>query len=118
MAHDHAHPTSYKQYFMTWIWLLIMTSLALALGYVSAIPETLKAVLLVGITLAKIVLIGAIFMHLKFERLNLVMLTFTPLVLSIVLFFFTFGETVEDPTHQIQNQSPNAPVITKPAEGQ
>jgi hypothetical protein len=36
------------------------------------------------------------------------MLTFSPLLLSIVLFFFTFGETVgTNPTHQIQNQSPN-----------
>jgi cytochrome c oxidase subunit 4 len=117
MAHDHAHSTRYKQYFITWVWLLVMTSLALALGYVSAIPEGVKAALLVGITLAKIILIGAIFMHLKFERLNLVMMTFSPLVLSIILFFFTFGEVRDDPTHQIINQGPNGPAVTKPAEG-
>jgi caa(3)-type oxidase subunit IV len=106
-GHEH-HPGGYKQYFMTWIWLLVMTSMALALGYVEAIPEGMKATLLVGITLAKIVLIGAIFMHLKAEKINLVMLTFSPLVLSIILFFFTFGETVgTNPTHQIQNVSPN-----------
>jgi len=34
------------------------------------------------------------------------MLTFTPLLLSIILFFFTFGETLKNETHQIQNQSP------------
>jgi hypothetical protein len=45
-------------------------------------------------------------MHLKAERVNLVMLTFTPLLLSIILFFFTFGETLKNETHQIQNQSP------------
>jgi caa(3)-type oxidase subunit IV len=107
-AHDHAHPSGYKQYFITWVWLLVMTALALALGYVHSIPSGLKAALLVGITLAKIALIGAIFMHLKAEKLNLVMLTFSPLVLSIILFFFTFGETRgTDPTHEIQNQSPN-----------
>ena len=47
-------------------------------------------------------------MHLKTERVNLVMLTFTPLLLSIILFFFTFGETfTSSTTHQIHNQSPN-----------
>src|SRR5687768_14888489 len=91
----------YKQYFMTWFWLLVMTLLALLLGYVN-MPPTLKAVLLVGITLGKIVLIAAIFMHLKFERMNLVMLTFSPLILALILFFFTYGETsTNDPTHVI-----------------
>ena len=116
-THDHA--TSYKQYFMTWLWLLVMTALALGLGYVHSIPPALKAVLLVGITLAKIVLIGTIFMHLRFERMNLVMLTFSPIVLSIVLFFFTFGDTrVDDPTHLLINRTPVEPVAVAPAEGQ
>jgi cytochrome c oxidase subunit 4 len=97
----HGHALSYKQYFVTWFWLLVMTLLALGLGYVN-MPPTIKAVLLVGTTLAKIVLIAAIFMHLKFERMNLVMLTFCPLVLALILFFFTYGETnLNDPTHVI-----------------
>jgi caa(3)-type oxidase subunit IV len=116
MAHDHAHSTGYKQYFMTWVWLLIMTSLALGIGYVHALPEAIKALLLVGITLAKIVLIGSIFMHLKFERMNLIMITFSPLVLAIILFFFTFGETRHDPTHEVINHSPQA-TTAKPAGG-
>jgi caa(3)-type oxidase subunit IV len=106
-SHEQAHPTGYKQYFMTWLWLLIMTAVALVIGYFHFLPEGIKAFLLVTITLAKIFLIGSIFMHLKSERVNLVMLTFSPLVLAIVLFFFTFGETVgTNPTHQIQNQDP------------
>ena len=106
-SHEHAHPTGYKQYFMTWLWLLLMTAAALIIGYFHFLPEGIKAFLLVSITLAKIFLIGSIFMHLKAERVNLVMLTFSPLILSIVLFFFTFGETIgTNPTHQIENQSP------------
>ena len=104
-SHDHAH--GYKQYFMTWLWLLVMTAAALIIGYFHFLPEGIKAFLLVSITLAKIFLIGSIFMHLKTERVNLVMLTFSPLILSIVLFFFTFGETFgTNPTHQLDNQSP------------
>jgi caa(3)-type oxidase subunit IV len=100
-ANDHAHATSNKQYFTTWCWLLLMTVFALIIGYVH-MPESIKAVLLVTTTLAKIVLIGRIFMHLKFEKMNLVMLTFSPLLLSVILFFMTRGETrMQDPTHQV-----------------
>src|SRR5215475_6761343 len=103
MAEAHM-PHGYKQYVMIWVWLLVMTLLALGVGYTS-IPHGLKALLLVCITLAKIGLIGAFFMHLKFERMNLVLLTFSPLVLSIILFFFTYGETgTQDPTHKIINR--------------
>ena len=116
-THEHAHPTGYRQYFITWVWLLIMTALALAIGYVHSIPEGIKAALLVGVTLAKIFLIGSIFMHLKSERVNLIMMTFSPLILSIVLFFFTFGETMgTDVTHKIDNISPNFVMPTGPAE--
>jgi len=106
-THEHAHPTGYRQYFTTWLWLLGMTLLALAIGYIEGIPGTIKTLLLVGVTLAKIFLIGSIFMHLKSERVNLIMLTFSPLVLAIILFTFTSGETRNnDSTHQVENISP------------
>jgi len=104
-THEHAHH-GYRQYFLTWMWLLLMTVTALVIGYFHFLPEGVKAALLVGITLAKIFLIGSIFMHLKTERVNLVMLTFSPLLLSIVLYFFTYGETLKNDTHHIDNVSP------------
>jgi caa(3)-type oxidase subunit IV len=97
---EHAHPVGYKSYFVTWFWLLVLTMLALGLGY-APLGEGLKAFLLVTITLGKIVLIAMIFMHLQFERLNLVMLTFAPLVLAIILFAFTFPETMGSESHVI-----------------
>jgi caa(3)-type oxidase subunit IV len=97
-VHEAVHPAGHRQYFVTWGWLLVLTLLALGLGY-APIPEGLKAFLLVCVTLGKIVLIASIFMHLKFEKLNLVMLTFTPLVLALILFFITFGESGGSPTH-------------------
>src|SRR5687767_929947 len=99
MAHDDG-AIHYKQYLMTWVWLLVMTVLALGLGY-APLPEGIKATLLVGITLAKIVLIASIFMHLRFEKMNLVMLTFSPLLLALILFFFTYPETAGSPSHVI-----------------
>lgn len=103
----HAHANHNRQYFTTWCWLLFMTLLALGLGYVDAIHGPIKTTLLIGITLAKIFLIGSIFMHLKTEKVNVIMMTFSPLVLSIILFAFTFGETRKDPTHELKNVNPN-----------
>ena len=93
MTQEHAQPHGYRQYFITWVWLLVMTVTALVIGYFHFLPEAVKAFAIIGITLAKIFLIGSIFMHLKSEKVNLVMLTFSPLLLSIILFFFTCGET-------------------------
>ena len=103
MSNDHSKPTSNRQYYTTWGWLLLMTMFALVIGYGWVpMPGGVKALLLVGVTLAKICLIGSIFMHLKFEKMNLVMLTFSPLVLAMILFFMTRGETrMQDPTHVV-----------------
>jgi cytochrome c oxidase subunit 4 len=86
---------------MTWVWLLVLTALALGLGY-APMNERLKALLLVCTTLAKILVIAAVFMHLRYERLNLVLITFAPLVLAIILFSFTFPETLGNATHLIR----------------
>jgi cytochrome c oxidase subunit IV len=98
--HDQ-HPITYKTYFMTWVWLLVLTSLALGLGYTN-IDERLKAFLLVCTTLAKILVIAAVFMHLRYERVNLILITFTPLILAVILFSFTFPETLGNATHLIR----------------
>lgn len=99
--HHDQHAISYRIYLMTWGWLLVLTALALGLGY-APINETLKAFLLVGTTLAKILVIAAIFMHLRYERVNLILITFTPLVLAVIMFAFTFPETMGNATHMIQ----------------
>lgn len=101
MAEHHDQQIAYKTYFMTWVWLLVLTALALGLGY-APINERLKAFLLVCTTLAKILVIAAVFMHLRYERLNLIMITFAPLILAVILFSFTFPETFGSATHLIR----------------
>ena len=100
MAEQHEHSITYKTYLWTWFWLLVLTSLALGLGY-APIGERLKAMLLVCTTLAKILVIAAIFMHLRYERINLILITFAPLILAVILFSFTFPETLGTPAHLI-----------------
>jgi cytochrome c oxidase subunit IV len=99
--HHDQHGITYKTYFMTWVWLLVLTALALGLGY-APMNESLKALLLVCTTLAKILVIAAVFMHLRYERLNLILITFAPLVLAIIMFAFTFPETSSNATHTLQ----------------
>ena len=101
MAEEHERSISYKTYIWTWFWLLVLSLLALGLGY-APINEKLKALLLVCTTLAKILVIAAIFMHLRYERLNLVLITFAPLILAVILFAFTFPETLGNATHLIR----------------
>src|SRR6266446_8124958 len=100
MAEEHEHSISYKTYLWTWFWLLVLSALALGLGY-APINERLKALLLVCTTLAKILVIAAIFMHLRYERINLILITFAPLILAVILFAFTFPETLGTVTHVI-----------------
>jgi cytochrome c oxidase subunit 4 len=99
--HHDQHSITYKTYLMTWFWLLVLTALALGLGY-SNIDERLKAFLLVCTTLAKILVIAAVFMHLRYERINLILITFAPLILAVILFSFTFPETLGTATHLIR----------------
>jgi len=99
--HHDQHSISYKTYVMTWLWLLVLTALALGLGYTN-INEKLKAFLLVCTTLAKILVIAAMFMHLRYERINLILITFAPLILAVILFSFTFPETLGNATHLIR----------------
>jgi caa(3)-type oxidase subunit IV len=91
---EATHPAGFRTYYITWGWLLVMTLLALGVGYVD-MPGGLKSTLLVGITLAKVALIGAIFMHLRSEKLNLILITFSPLVLALILFFFIAPDTAD-----------------------
>ena len=99
--HHDQHAINYKIYLWTWFWLLILTALALGLGY-APINERLKALLLVCTTLAKILVIAAVFMHLRYERVNLILITVAPLILAVILFSFTFPETLGNATHLIR----------------
>lgn len=82
----------YRIYLVTWFWLAVLTVLALSVHYVS-MPKGITALLLTIISMAKIGLIAAFFMHLKFEKLNLVMITITPLILAVILWFLIAPDT-------------------------
>ena len=41
-------------------------------------------------------------MHLRYERLNLILITLVPLILAIIMFSFTFPETLGTATHVLR----------------
>ena len=90
-----------RTFVWVWIWLVGITGVEVFLGYKNIAPVIMLTIL-IGLSVMKAALIMAYFMHLKFEKLNLVMLTLSPLLISAILFFMTRGETrMQDPTHEV-----------------
>lgn len=67
----HSPATGYRHYWSAWGALLVLTLGMLLAGHLT-LPKALILVLLLGAMLVKASLIGAYFMHLRFEKLSLV----------------------------------------------
>ena len=80
------HEVGYGIYWVTWVVLLALTLLMLVTGYVS-LPKAFVVFLLLGAMLVKATLIGAHFMHLRFEKFTLV-LTVAVGILATATFLF------------------------------
>jgi cytochrome c oxidase subunit 4 len=88
-AHGQAHePAGMRVMYWVWIWLLAVTLLEVLLAYLQ-VPPHIMLVALMGMSLVKASLIVAYFMHLKFERLNLV-LTVIPATVGAILLLNVF----------------------------
>ncbi len=70
---ESSHAGSYRTYWATWFVLLLLT-LGMVLLNVAPLPRAVLLGLLVCAMLAKASLIGANFMHLRFERMALVLI--------------------------------------------
>jgi len=70
----------------TFWYLLVLTILEIAVAIPSYAP-LVKGILLVGMALGKASLVAMYFMHLRFERLTLGVIAFTPLVICVFLVF-------------------------------
>ena len=88
MASDsHAeHDDHHVNYMAIFWWLLALTILEVLAGIPQAspaYPQLLKGALLVGMAVAKAVLVALYFMHLKFEKVALGFIAMIPLVLCV-----------------------------------
>ena len=75
-----------------WIALLVMTGIEVFLAY-EQLPTLIMLTALLGLSVVKAALIIAYFMHLRFERLNLVLTIVPALVIAICLLMVFFPDS-------------------------
>src|ERR1041385_3828834 len=98
-AHMPAEPAeevhfagSYRLFFSVWLWLLVLTGFEVFLGYIH-LPVVYMLVILMGASIVKAALIVAYFMHLRFERLNLILTIVPAVVIAICLLLVFFPDS-------------------------
>src|SRR6478672_4896540 len=83
---------SNKLFLSIWVWLLLLTAFEVFLGYIH-LNVVLMLVILMGASLIKAALIIAYFMHLRFERLNLILTIIPAVVVCICLLLIFFPDS-------------------------
>ena len=101
---------SNKLFISVWVWLLALTGFEVFLGYIH-LPVIYMLVILMGASIIKAALIVAYFMHLRFERLNLILTIVPALVICICLFMVFFPDSFR--SKGLRYQGP----MQAPAEG-
>ena len=92
-AETHEHfAGSNKLFTFVWIWLLVLTGFEVFLGYIH-LPVVYMLVILMGASIVKAALIVAYFMHLRFERLNLILTIVPAVVICICLLMVFFPDS-------------------------
>src|SRR5881227_2130519 len=81
-----------KLFISVWGWLLLLTGLEVFLGYIH-LPVAYMLVILMGASIIKAALIVAYFMHLRFERINLILTIVPAVVICICLFMVFFPDS-------------------------
>jgi cytochrome c oxidase subunit 4 len=83
---------SNRLFLSIWLWLLLLTGFEVFLGYIR-LPVVYMLVILMGASIVKAALIVAYFMHLRFERLNLILTIVPAVVIAICLLLVFFPDS-------------------------
>ena len=102
-AHE-AHGGSNRENVIVWGGLLALTAMEVFLAYIQ-LNRTLMVIILMGSSIIKAALIVAYFMHLKFERLSLIMTIVPTIVVLLCLFAVLFPDSF-----RLHNLRPAEPV--------
>ena len=81
-----------RLFLSVWVWLLALTGFEVFLGYIR-LPVVYMLVILMGASIVKAALIVAYFMHLRFERINLILTIVPAVVICICLFMVFFPDS-------------------------
>ena len=79
--------------YFIWIWLLALTLAEVLLAYFQ-VPVLIMLIVLLGLSVIKSVLIVSYFMHLKFERLSLILTLVPAAVVCILLLNVIFPDSI------------------------
>ena len=91
-AHEHVHfEGGVKLFINVLLGLLVLTVVEVFLAYIH-VPLHIMLTLLIGLSLVKAAMIVAYFMHLRFERLSLVLTLIPTLAVCICLLFIVFPD--------------------------
>jgi cytochrome c oxidase subunit IV len=110
-AHAEEHfAGSNKLFTSIWVWLLLLTLIEIFLAY-RPMATVIMLTILLGLSIIKAALIIAYFMHLKFERLSLVLTIVPMLVVCILLLFIFFPDSYRSAGLRYQFKEPE-PIAT------
>ncbi len=101
---------SNRLFLSVWVWLLLLTGFEVFLGY-KQLPVIYMLVILMGASIIKAALIVAYFMHLRFERLPLVLTIVPALVVCICLLLVFFPDSFR--SRQLRSPAPVQPAAEK-----
>ena len=112
-AHAHADEHfagSNKLFISIWVWLVVLTLIEIFLAY-KTFSIAIMLTILLGLSIIKAALIVAYFMHLKFERLSLILTIIPALVVCILLLSVFFPDSFRSAglRYKFQEQPPVAP---------
>lgn len=92
-AHEHVHFEGGTKMFLNVLGgLLLLTLVEVFLAYIH-VPLSIMLTLLIGLSLIKAAMIVAYFMHLRFERMSLVLTLIPTLAVCICLLFIVFPDS-------------------------
>src|SRR4249919_3328514 len=92
-AHTEEHFSGSNKLFVSiWVWLVVLTLVEIFLAY-RPMPIHYMLTVLMGLSIIKAALIIAYFMHLKFERLSLILTLVPAVVICICLLFVFFPDS-------------------------
>jgi cytochrome c oxidase subunit IV len=114
-VHEEVHfAGSNKLFSIIWLGLVLLTIVEIVLAYFS-MPLGIMLTILLGLSIVKAALIVAYFMHLKFERLSLILSLIPALVICICLLFVFFPDSFRSSGLRYKFQE-NPPVAPAPEE--
>jgi len=96
--------------------LLVLTLIEVALAYVQIHDLRIMLTILMGLSLIKAALIMAYFMHLRFERMSLVLTLVPTLVVCICLLFIVFPDSFRTGSLRTPNTAAGAEQTTGASE--